>query len=190
MRNVAFGLAMIMLLLAAAANLHADIIDVGITPTGTGGLLGVGVDPDWIVIYKDFNPTVGLGPVDLRITVDAPGDYIVYEKPYQTYNGFIHNISGFCWTDFHFQLIGNGWFNYGSAANDKFASSFVTNTTIDLWDGSVPQGTDFHPGFAFHANAEGDYIIKEWATVPEPSALVLLGIGAISLLRYGWRRRR
>jgi hypothetical protein len=28
------------------------------------------------------------------------------------------------------------------------------------------------------------------APVPEPSALVLLGIGFISLLRYAWRKRR
>ena len=30
---------------------------------------------------------------------------------------------------------------------------------------------------------------SDFAVVPEPSTLVLLGIGAISLLAYAWRRR-
>jgi hypothetical protein len=40
------------------------------------------------------------------------------------------------------------------------------------------------------SNSDYDYAFKTFSTVPEPSTIILLGIGAMSLLAYVWRQRR
>jgi T5SS/PEP-CTERM-associated repeat protein len=75
--------------------------------------------------------------------------------------------SGYCRDDLEvWQYVGNTWnlFNADDLTYDgKYASFTVTGL--------------------------GDYAVTAEA-VPEPSTLVLLGIGAVSLLAYAWRKRR
>jgi hypothetical protein len=52
------------------------------------------------------------------------------------------------------------------------------------WDDQPALGFDTSPTGAIDLQREG-YVVE---TIPEPSTLALLGVGAISLLGYAWRR--
>ena len=58
--------------------------------------------------------------------------------------------------------------------------------------GDQPSGIAAYGGYTFFADLRGyaSQIQEQMTTVPEPCTLVLLGIGAVSLLAYAWRRRR
>ncbi len=75
---------------------------------------------------------------------------------------------------------------YGSPGN--FLNIGDTLATFYIDKGTLPGST--FPGFtgaigdsAFFGNVSFGILI------PEPSTVVLLGIGAVSLLAYAWRRR-
>ena len=193
MRRSILGLAATLIALATAGNLQAAITSISFTPQTAGGVKGI-VPPDNLdaVVYKDFNQAVGLGPVDLNVTVDAAGIYLIYEDfspDPGIQDGFIHNFSGFDWTDFHFQLIGPSGSSFFGAIYDVFTHDVTMPTTIDLSAGTVPVGSDFHCTLNVYAGGPGTFTVREWATVPEPSALLLVVLGAASLLGYAWRRR-
>jgi len=174
------------------ANLRAGITSLNVAPSSSGGTLGVSTDGMTGVVYKDFNPPVGLGPVDVVVTVNTPGDYNISENTYGSWNGFVHNISGQDWSDFHFQILEPGA-AFTAINYDVFTDHSLAPSTIDLFNGTVPVSTDFHPVLTVQVGdvAEFPYTftIRETATVPEPSTLALLFVSAIGLLgcrTYVW----
>lgn len=190
---VVMGALLIALLVGAGVSQQAfGVITASSVTGGSGGILEQGAD--FVTLYKDFNPSLPdphLGPIDVNVTVSGPGDYWIEEKPYGNKNGFIHNYSGLNWTDFHFELLGDGFtFAPGSFSNDVFGDAIITGMTIDLANGTVPNGSDFHAVFAVHTDNPngGTFTVRETATVPEPSSLVLLAAAAAGLL--GWRVRQ
>jgi hypothetical protein len=174
-------------ILATAGTAEAVITNVEISPQGTGGVLGTsGIDT---TIWKDFNPVVGLGPIDVIVTVDAAMPVYIHEETTSHGNGFIHNYSGQAWTDFHFEIISGAASFTLPPAYDVFTHATTTATKIDLDGGVVPIGTDFHAVLYLYASEPGTFVVRETATVPEPSTLVLLG-GAIGLLACARRRHQ
>jgi len=73
----------------------------------------------------------------------------------------------------------------GGVAVHHFSASAGTFTGIDRL-GGVGVGVENDPG----KYGEGYIDNVVLSSVPEPSTLILLGIGAISLLSYAWRRRK
>ena len=75
---------------------------------------------------------------------------------------------------------------YGSSYTDWYQ---------DVWEIQLPYNppeetmTIWEGGMYGPAIAVGEVVV-DTQCVPEPSTLVLLGIGAISLLAYAWQRRR
>jgi hypothetical protein len=181
-----------MAVLAAACTAQAAITAISVT--NVGGVLGYGGAD--ATIYKDFNPNTpggGLGPIDVNVTVDsALNPYTIWEATTSQGNGFVHNYSGQTWTDFHFKIdtLEGGPFTFSGCATDVFATKVIAPTTIDLFDGTVPVGNDFHPVLRINAAGAGRFTIHETATVPEPSTVALLALAAFGLLGRAIRNRR
>ncbi len=82
----------------------------------------------------------------------------------------------------------------------KLAVTVAANATVGhVWIDDVDQGSVTltanlgEPDLLFGDGGTGEYGEANWDyvnVIPEPSTLVLLGIGAISLLAYIWRWRR
>jgi hypothetical protein len=86
--------------------------------------------------------------------------------------------------DGHFDpyILGSGEFFItvpGVTASTNLTSANFTNVTVSF--GTGPDSTQFGPDVPTVPNV---------GTVPEPSSMALLGIGAAGFAAYGWRRRR
>ena len=84
------------------------------------------------------------------------------------------------------------WTATRSSINDPFTtvSSFPVNSEFD---GGQPHISRDGSIFLFQSTRPGGFGNSDiWisSAVPEPTALTLLGIGAVTLLGYGWRRKR
>ncbi len=64
----------------------------------------------------------------------------------------------------------------------------VPTLTEDRWNTSPVQKVRFDSGF--RGTGEGRWNLVEFEIIPEPSTLLLLGMGAVGLLVYAARRRR
>ncbi len=76
----------------------------------------------------------------------------------------------------------NGIHEYYTSINWFYAGGGVGPGN---WDDDPLAGSENQPG-----NTNGPYYGLVSVPVPEPSTLVLLGMGAVSLLAYAWRKRR
>ena len=87
-------------------------------------------------------------------------------------------------------------------SNDNFATAPHATRSLTLDDGVIYQQIDFATVLAQYVrfNPQGQYptgsdanigiIELQLFHIPEPSSLVLAGLGVLGLLLYGWRRRR
>ena len=118
----------------------------------------------------------------------------------------ITNSTGVDWTDFHMLLVdgGNAVFDPARTTGgdgpigwtiDPFQQAqFTTPELLDIWDGVVPNGTQWNPGdgatdgllfIDVTLGGEGNFTtftLKETPT-PEPASLALMLIGGAMVLR-------
>ena len=124
-----------------------------------------------------------------------PGSYV--NLPY-------NSAAAVPWSQTAGGLAGNYTSVYGTGQSDTEVYGSWYTGGIPLTDGSLLAKFFVDPGgnVSFHSTlnssklAIGGWDISgvqyqgDFTTAPEPSALVLLGIGAISLLAHVWRRRK
>ncbi len=95
-----------------------------------------------------------------------------------------------------FDSAGNLW--VADAGNNRIDEFSSTGAYLGQFGskGSGPGQFNGPEGLAFDAAGNlwvadtYNYRLQEFSPVPEPSTLVLFGIGALSLFAYAWRRRR
>lgn len=164
----------------------ADITSVSFSGpggTGTDGLTG-GTLTEPRLTYTSIDY------IDVTITIDAAGSYLVNEAPGF---GYVHNTTGQAWAGFQLTILPGStttftsdWFD---AASD-LTTVAQTPATIVFSGGTVPDSGFFEPNGHFSALSSGTVVIRETplAEVPEPttSAAMLFG----SLILFSVCRKR
>jgi hypothetical protein len=206
MKRATLVLVALALMFGGVGQLKAEFIitvsQVGanVEANGTGSInlaaltLFVGIPQTSGALVNPTNPTVAVGPATQTV-----GD--LYE---------VNNLSGP--TNFG-TGSGNELATTGSgdevALNDSIGPVifvphlYVSGTTLtsqSIWDNTTISALGMTPGtytWTWGSVAAGtadslelDILAPSTSTVPEPSTVTLLGIGAACSLGYGWRRRR
>ena len=84
--------------------------------------------------------------------------------------------------------VDNGLEPSGQPYYPPYQASHEYNFVLNV--GSIPSKLHFGVCDGIFGDNSGAYNIEATQMIPEPSTFVLLGLGAISLLAYAWRRRR
>ncbi len=165
------------------------IIETEVDDNGNGSLAVSNIV--WIDDYfggmdvvKEYSD---IGPMQLTITVDSDGQYILDED--------ITNSTGVDWTDFHWR--------YDVETDGDFSIVFSTisirpfkeiddpscPTCVDVSNGPLLNGESFQPsmGFELDDSSGGVITLTQIPTIPEPATVALMGIGLAGL---GYRRFR
>ena len=134
---------------------------------------------------------VGIGTLDiLQEGIDTPGEvnwffsHDVYTVPSYTYNIYEDEDPGILSDRLNVAMLVDG----APAVIIRFESDSLLGGNLDPFidpTGVLPEVYTLNyplPG--------GDNLIVHFESIPEPGTLLLLGAAAISLLAYGWRRRK
>ncbi|HMQ16011.1 MAG TPA: hypothetical protein PKC49_08565 [Phycisphaerae bacterium] len=207
--------------LSLAASAHAGSIDIGggwraawdASLDGYVQIISNGVVGDAVFIQKSAEFTQGPDqfgffpaiPITFtQIEANAVHNIVIQDE-------IITNSTGHDWTDFHFDIIdaGDAWFDPVAPANsggappigwtiDPFTQAAFSPDLmrLDVWDGVVPNGTQWYPGDGLsngdlwisvvpHAEAPFTVFTLKETPTPEPTTLLTLAMGGLLL-----RRRR
>ncbi len=95
--------------------------------------------------------------------------------------------------------MGNIWATTNAGYVEEFSAAGVLLTVFPYTPlaGADYQNENFAPYTALAVDAGGNVYVGDWSLasvqefspVPEPSSIILLSFGAVSLLAYAWRRR-
>ncbi len=178
---------LVALLLTYVVSLSASAAIISVTPNDNGnGSITLGTINDFDVQLDKVYDSIG--PMQIDIVVDSNGFYEL--------NEVIINQTGITWTDFHWDLGGetDGSFNLAvaPAAISPFTDFNLSATSLDVFDGLLPDGNNFQPSIAIEltGSTAGAFLtLTQFPTiaVPEPTTLALMGI---SLAGIGYQRRR
>lgn len=156
---------------------------------------------------NDFH--TGDFPGRLRVVGGGTGAWREGESSIPIYVRLIVNVKNVGtedWTDFHLRAISGCniygkyvmesglWSNYWDYTSDEYGWDYVMNPM------DAPLGGEYgpvYPGETFSCetwidvtSSTGDFEVELWPTAPEPSALLVLGMGASGLAAGILRRRR
>jgi len=158
----------------AAENGHSLAGSVTVAGPGSGENV-IFTSASWTIDGVEYSDLFSGGsdgviatPTELILTPGWSFGLSVYEA-----NGImIQGGGGLSWL--------NGYFGHAPSYSANYGWNPQDGTSLFYWD---TVGAQAYLG-------TGDWVIATTSPVPEPSTLVLLGIGAISLLAYAWRKRR
>ena len=162
-------------------NITGDLTISAWIRTGTGGQ----------IVLSNMMETTPHSGYSLRLTSDGDlyfmsGDETLMGQTNVTTNSWTHvavTLSGTTATSYVdgvFDASGTVGIPMGSYLDTTIGAS---SDPYYFWDGSIDDVRVYNRALSASE-------IGELHSIPEPSTLLLLGIGAVSLLAYGWRRRK
>lgn len=186
------SLATLLVALGIASSAHADIVSV--TFSGSGGTASLG--PTGGTLTEPALDYTSMAPIDVTITVDSAGRYDVSETTAFAGITGVENHTGVAWSGFTWALISSpaGALVYLPSSPDfsgidfSFPQAFPlpatgTATLGTFSGGTLASGSFFEPAFKIDFPGAGTYVLRETPfAAPEPSGLILLGVGAATAL--------
>ena len=190
-----FGIAVLAVMLAGPS--FALVTDVLIDPSNAG--YGEIVGPNMVEIFLDIGYDPDAGPVKKVFNTDGMGGIITLVEN-------IHVGPGPCWTDWHEQLMvlnaagdwvvspdtDNLWWGNGVNGGDPATSNPPADIQLDhprdllafYWVCPLPPSTNITiTKDILVPEGMQTFAVWQWPTIPEPSVMLLAGLGLLALLK-------
>ena len=187
------GLTALVVLTGLAPAAGAQDITSITTPSGPGGTGTAVIDSvtsSAADVSLDFT---SVAPISFTLDVDGPGGYLIHTS---AGTGGILNNTGVPWTSLLWEVSGPAGTGANTVGFDNpqyFANADIKPGYILLDEGTVPVGAQYNIDLGFATTQAGEITltyIPNGLAVPEPSSLVMLGLGAIGGAIMYRRHRR
>jgi hypothetical protein len=177
------------------STVQAGVDITGFSASGPGGTateFTTSFDTAWIT--ENFTSN---NYIDLTITFQGTG---LLDLQFVPASGAVYNNSGVTWNGFTLSALSSppGVFDYGVVYYTQILDNpTVTDTRVDF-SGGLPLNNSsvWAPDVYFNASGSGTLEIRtgnsalpEFSATPEPSTLLIGGLGALILLGYSARKR-